>query len=215
MLRLVDIWFRYPGGDYVLRGFSTEFRRGELVLVTGPNGSGKTTLIMVSAGLLEPERGEVLFMERPLKRQLPWARRHIGVLFQDPEYMLFNPTVYDEIAFVPRQVSRDEEEVRERVLWAVEALGIPQDLLKRPVHRLSYGEKKLVALASVISYGPDILLLDEPLEGLSKRYRERVIELVREWASKRGPVVVALHEREEMERYASRVIELSRAPSTL
>lgn len=199
MLRLSGVWFRYPGSDsYALRGLSMEARRGELLVLAGPNGSGKTTALLVAAGLLEPERGEVLLDGRPLREQLPRARRRIGLLFQNPDYMLFNPTVYDEIAFVPRQLY-GEAEVSKMVEAAARRVGLPPELLKRPVHALSHGEKKLVALASVISYGPELLLLDEPLAGLSRSRREAVLGLIGGEVAAGRAVVVATHEPEHFE----------------
>ncbi|MFN3268313.1 MAG: ATP-binding cassette domain-containing protein, partial [Zestosphaera sp.] len=115
-LQLRNVWFRYSREeDYVLRGVELDLGESELVVVKGPNGSGKTTLILVAAGLLRPESGEVLLEGKSIYEQLPLARRKIGVSFQDPEDQFFNATVYDEVAFALRQLKISEDAVRARV----------------------------------------------------------------------------------------------------
>ncbi|MCC6062183.1 MAG: energy-coupling factor ABC transporter ATP-binding protein [Desulfurococcales archaeon] len=194
MLKLVDIWFRYPDSNrYLFQRLNIEFREKELTLITGPNGSGKSTLLMIAAGLLEPERGEVLFREKPLKKQLPEARRFIGISFQDPEYMLFNSTVYDEIAYVPRQLY-EEKEVDRLVRDTIKILGLSEDMLKRSVYQLSYGEKKIVALGSILSYKPLIILLDEPLESLSKYYRDKILYIIERLLEENKTIIIATHD---------------------
>lgn len=177
-LVLRDIWFRYPGGEWVLRGVSAEFVGGEAHVIEGVNGSGKTTLLLVMAGLLRPQRGEVLLDGEHVSGGGAPIRRRFGLLFQSPDYMLFNPTVYEEVAYGPRQLMSDRGRVREAVYSALRAVGLPEDYLGRPTHALSYGEKKLVALASIISYGPDVLLLDEPCSNLSPARVRRVCSIV-------------------------------------
>ncbi len=195
ILEARDVWFRYPGSrDYALKGINLALEQGQLYNITGPNGAGKSTLLLVLAGLLEPERGSILFRGRPLRDQLPSARRYIGILFQNPEHMLFNPIVYDEIAYTLRQIHSNENEIHKRVSQAVEALGLRRDILSRPTHALSYGEKKLVALASIISYDPEILLLDEPYTNLAPRYIEKINRIIESYISQKRTVVVVSHE---------------------
>ncbi len=177
-LLLKDVWFSYPGSNApVLRGVTLELRRSELILVRGPNGSGKSTLLLVAAGLLKPEQGEVLLDGVPLQSQLPAARRRIGITFQNPDDQFFNATVYDEIAFALRQLKLGENAVRERVAEVAETLHI-ENLLERPPFRLSGGEKVKVALASVLVYDPDILLLDEPTAYLTSEAKETVLRIL-------------------------------------
>ena len=115
LLKVENIHFEYPGRVKVLRGASFSVDRGEVVAIIGPNGCGKTTLLMVAAGLLEPKEGIVLLGGKPLKNQLPEAREKIGLVFQDPNDQLFNPTVYDEIAFALHQLFFSLEDVDRRV----------------------------------------------------------------------------------------------------
>jgi len=212
LLRLIDVWFKYPGsGRYVLEGFNLEVGRKELVLLRGPNGSGKTTVLLIAGGLLEPEKGVVEFNGKPLKQQLPEARRFIGLLFQNPEVMLFNPTVYDEILYVPRQLHKDRNLLDKVARDSIRLVGLPDQFLNRRVLELSYGEKKLVALASVISFNPHILLLDEPFEGLSKVARERVACIIKIFLEKGAGILLATNEAPlELIGLETRVVELGR-----
>ncbi len=190
LLVLRDVWFRYPGSEWVLKGVSAEFVGGGTYVIEGTNGAGKTTLLLVMAGLLEPQKGEVLLDGEPVAGDRPSIRRRFGILFQSPDYMLFNPTVYEEIAYGPRQLMRDDDRLQQVVHSALKAVGLPEKYLGRPTHALSYGEKKLVALASIISYGPDVLLLDEPCSNLSPAFIERVCSIVNNVVSEGGLAVI-------------------------
>lgn len=179
LLVIEDVWFKYPGDIEALKGVSLSVSQGEAVAVLGPNGSGKSTLLLVAAGLLKPTRGKVLFEDKPMDVVLPRARRMIGIVFQNPDDQLFNPTVYDEIAFALRQLYNSEEEVRRRVFYIAEKMGI-SDLLQRRPYRLSLGERKKVALASVLAYEPKLLLIDEPTANLSSKSVKAVKDIIRE-----------------------------------
>jgi len=177
MLEGRELWVSYPGVGEVLRGVSLRLRRGEVVALLGPNGSGKTTLLLTLAGLLKPEKGEVLLDGVPLWSQLPGARRRIGVLFQDPDDQLFNPTVKEELLFALEQLGLSEEEKRRRVTEVSKLLGI-EHLVGRPTHALSMGEKRKVALASILVYDPEFLLLDEPTANLDPRSAAQLLEVI-------------------------------------
>ncbi len=208
-LKVEDVAFSYPGGVEVLKKASFSVGKGEVVAIIGPNGSGKTTLLMISAGLLKPKRGRVLLDGEPLEKQLPEARRKIGLVFQDPDDQLFNPTVYDEISFAPRQLLPSKEEVRNVVFKVAEELGI-KHLLDRPPYKLSVGEKRKVALASVLVYNPEILLLDEPTANLSASFVEELEQIIMEKRRLGKAIVVASHDVEFIARVADRVYVLSR-----
>ncbi|MCD6195443.1 MAG: ABC transporter ATP-binding protein [Staphylothermus sp.] len=197
LLEAKKIWYKYPRTDrWVLKDLDIALEKHKIILVTGPNGAGKTTLILILAGLLEPQKGKVLLHGEPLKEQLPGARRYIGVLFQNPETMLFNPIVYDEIAFAPRQLF-DEEAVKKKIHIVLEQLGLNKEYLNKHTFKLSYGEKKLIAIASIISYDPEILLLDEPLTNLSRKYKDKILELIRNWREQGKAILIASHDVEE------------------
>jgi cobalt/nickel transport system ATP-binding protein len=208
LLSANSVYFRYPKGPEVLRGASLTLDRGEVVAVIGPNGSGKTTLLLVASGLLEPESGEVLFEGSPLKEQLPWARRRIGFVFQDPDDQLFNPTAFDELAFTLRQLLSSEAEVKRRVEELAEKLKLSH-LLDRPPFKLSVGEKRRVALASVLIYDPDLLILDEPTANLSSKSAAEVVEVVKEARGASKGVLVSSHDVEFVASVADRVYVLN------
>ncbi len=181
--------FTYPGVGEVLRGVDLQAGPGEIVAIAGPTGCGKSTLLLLLAGLLEPEQGQVLLDSRPVG---PWARRRIGLLFQNPDDQLFNPTVKEEIAYALRSLRLPEDEVVARVERIAKRLGISGLLDKQP-YRLSVGQRKLVALASILVYEPDVLLLDEPAANLDKRSLAALTRIVREHAAGGGTAVLATH----------------------
>lgn len=167
----VSYWF--TDGVEALRDVSFTLKEGEKSVLLGANGSGKTTLLKVLNGLLEPGCGSYRYRERPVtgktlkdKAFLHTFRREVVLLFQNPDTMIFNPTVYDEIAFGPRQFGLDDIDGRVRH-WA-DALGISR-LLERPPFHLSSGEKKRVCLAALLILKPHVLLLDEPTANLDPR----------------------------------------------
>ncbi|MEM2021023.1 MAG: ABC transporter ATP-binding protein [Zestosphaera sp.] len=193
-LLLKDVWFSYPSSNApVLRGVTLELRGSELMIVRGPNGSGKSTLLLVAAGLLKPERGEVLLDGVPLQSQLPAARRRIGITFQNPDDQFFNATVYDEIAFALRQLKLSENAVRERVTEVAGTLHI-ESLLERPPYRLSGGEKVKVALASVLAYNPEILLLDEPTAYLTSEAKEMILRILTDLRDRGKAIVITTND---------------------
>lgn len=191
-LSMRGVWFSYDGSSYVLRNASLDATGGEVVAITGPTGSGKTTTLLILAGLLKPERGEVLLDGSPVEDR-PEIRRRIGILFQDPDDQLFNPRVYDEIAYALRTLGMSEREVADRVNLVSRDLGL-SSLLDRPVHKLSVGQKRLVALASILVYEPDVLLLDEPTANLDHRGVGYIRDLILRYRDSGRVVVVATHD---------------------
>ncbi len=184
----------------MFRGLSWVFTSGHLYVIYGDNGDGKTTLLKILAGLLKPEKGTILLDGEDIYSNPRRYRRYIGLLFQNPEAMLFNPTVFDEIAFTPRQIY-NEEKVRLVVERVVQRIGLDMELLGIPPQRLSYGLKKLVALASILSYDPDIILLDEPFTNLSEKYRRRVSMIIDELIAGDKLVIIATHEVDRIKQY--------------
>lgn len=194
MIELEGVWFRYPGSDgYVLRNASLSVERGDSLAIVGENGSGKSTLLMVTAGLLRPERGRVLFEGKDLRSLVPDVRRRIGIVFQDPDDQLFNSTVYDELAYTLRQLGWSEADVRRRVLEVAGALGLTRVLERHPF-KLSYGEKKLVAIASAIAHEPDVLMLDEPTAYLSGSSSRLVTGLVARMLEEGRTLIAVSHD---------------------
>jgi len=204
VLNVEKVYFSYHNNIEVLKGASFSVNRGEIVAIIGPNGSGKTTLLMIAAGLLEPKKGEVLLEGKPLKEQLPEARKKIGLIFQDPDDQLFNPTVYDEIAFALHQLLYPKEEIEKKVKEVVKKFNL-ENLLNKPPFKLSIGEKRMVTIASIIVYDPDILLFDEPTANLSSKTIEKVEELVIDAKNSNKAIVIASHDVEFIANVADRV----------
>lgn len=198
-----DVWFAYTGGADALRGVSFRITHGEAVGIIGCNGAGKSTLLLHLNGYLVPSRGEVRIGDCPLTRQtMAAARRAIGLVFQDPDDQLFMPTVFDDVAFGPLNMGLPDAEVERRVAAALERVGMAH-LSKRPPYKLSAGEKRAVAIATVLSMSPDVLVMDEPTSNLDPRARRRLIELLRGFEHTR---IIATHDLELVVEVCSRVL---------
>ncbi len=206
VLEAVDVSYSYPDGTVALRDVSVSIEEGERVAILGANGSGKSTLLFVLAGLLKPTKGEVrIFGMKPDKNNIEEIRRRVGIVFQNPDDFLFNPTVRDELEYVPRQLDWDEEAIRKAVSELSELFDI-SDLLKKPPFRLSGGEKKKVEIASVLVFKPRVLMLDEPTSNVDGKTRRTIIKLLREYD---GTLVLATHEMDVVRALSDRVIALN------
>jgi cobalt/nickel transport system ATP-binding protein len=195
-----------------LRGLSLTIERGQSVALVGANGSGKSTLLRLLDALCFPSSGSISFCGDPLTperlRSQSFAlafRRRVALVFQNPDVQLFNPTVFDEVAFGPLQMGWSGSEVIARVNQTLEAMNIA-DLRDRAPYRLSGGEKKRVALASVIVLDPEVLLLDEPTAMLDPRSQN--------WKGSSKTVIIATHQLEIIEDIAERVIVLEQGSVT-
>lgn len=177
VIDLKDLHYRYPDGKEAINGVSIHIGHGESIGLVGANGAGKTTLLMLLTGMLFPEGGEVAIGETKVTRAtLSIVRQRMGFMFQNPDDQLFMTTVYDDVAFGPRNYKLDEEDVERRVLSSLDTVGI-RHLKDRPPYKLSGGEKRAASIASVLSMDPDILIADEPSDALDPRARRRVIDL--------------------------------------
>ena len=210
---LCDVYFEYDGIP-ALHGLSVQIAEGESVALLGANGSGKSTLLRILDALYFPSRGQVSFNGQPLTTDVLQQekfslsfRRRVALVFQNPDVQLFNPTVFDEVAFGPLQMQWSKQEVLSRVGATMELMGIAH-LRDRPPYRLSGGEKKRVALASVIVLDPEVLLLDEPTSTLDPRSQSQVIDLIQGWKGSSKTVITATHQLEIVEDIANRVLVL-------
>jgi cobalt/nickel transport system ATP-binding protein len=198
-MRAVEIrglHYTYPDGTVALRGVNLEVEEGESVYLMGPNGSGKSTLLLHLNGLLLPQRGEVRVFGRDTREGVEEIRRRVGLVFQDPDDQLFMSTVFEDVAFGPLHLGLGEREVRRRVREALRAVGA-EGLGRRSPHHLSYGEKKRVAIATILSMEPQLLVLDEPTLGLDPWARREFLSLLERL--KRGrTLVMAGHDLELM-----------------
>ncbi len=170
--------YAYPDGHEALRGITLRVEDGERVAVLGPNGAGKSTLCLHLNGILEPNGGSVRVGGLRVGREsLKEIRRRVGVVFQDPDDMLFMPTVEQDIAFGPSNLGLSQDEVRARVERALGAVRM-QGVGGRPPHHLSFGQRKRVATAAVLSMEPEVLVLDEPSSNLDPRARREFGEIL-------------------------------------
>jgi cobalt/nickel transport system ATP-binding protein len=179
-IEVVGLSFAYPDGNHALRDVSFTVLPGEKVALVGPNGAGKSTLILHLNGILRPTAGTVRVhglevQDGNLKR----VRALVGLVFQDPDDQLFCPTVFDDVAFGPLYQGLSEDQVRERVAEALAAVHM-SEYGSRISHHLSVGEKKRIAIATVLAMRPEILALDEPTADLDPRARRGLIQLLRE-----------------------------------
>lgn len=186
-----DLHFTYPDGTDVLRGVSFRITHGESVAIVGANGAGKSTLLLHLNGYLKATRGVVRIGDGPiLAENLKQVRRAVGLVFQDPDDQLFMPTVFDDVAFGPLNMGLPPEEVNSKVKAALETVGA-WHLKERPPYRLSGGEKRSVAIATVLSMSPDIMVMDEPSSNLDPRSRRALIEMLKGFAHTK---IIATHD---------------------
>jgi len=203
-----------PFETAALRDVDLEIRRGELVAVIGHTGSGKSTLIQHLNGLMKPTSGRVLFEGADIgasKQATKNARCKVGLVFQYPEYQLFEETVYKDIAFGPRNMRLSADDVDVRVREAARFVGIGAELLGRSPFELSGGQKRRIAIAGVIAMLPQVLILDEPMAGLDPAGRDGIMENILGYHEETGAaVVVVTHSMEDAARNAERMIVMSR-----
>jgi cobalt/nickel transport system ATP-binding protein len=200
-----DLFFAYPDGTEALKGVSFRIEHGGAVALVGANGAGKSTLLLHLNGYLPTARGEVRIGDAALTRETaPLARRAVGMVFQDPDDQLFTPTVAEDVAFGPLHAGLAPDQVELRVTEALERVGMAH-VRARPPYRLSAGEKRAVAIATVLAMAPDILVMDEPSSNLDPRARRRLIELLRSFEHTK---IIATHDLELVVEVCSRVIVL-------
>jgi len=212
LLELADIHYAYREGIPALSGLSLTVNPGERITVLGANGCGKSTLLKLMAGLIFPRNGSYRAFGREINDLLlsrdPFGiffRKEVGILFQNSDAQLFNPTVEDEIAFGPLQMNDPPGEIRSKVQKAIETFGIGA-LAGRAPYELSGGEKKKVAIASVLVMDPQVLLLDEPTAGLDPRSSRALVDAIIEAEESGKTVVTATHDLHIVPEIARRVL---------
>lgn len=175
----IDICYSYPDGNMAVEDINVRIHHGESVAIVGANGAGKSTMLKLLTGILMPEQGEIRLGELPVtKKTLNLIRQQIGYTFQDPEDQLFNTSVYNDVAFGPRNYGLDEKEVERRVVKALQIVGI-EHLIHRAPYKLSEGEKRAASIATVLSMEPSVLAMDEPSAALDPKSRRRLIQLLK------------------------------------
>ena len=184
--------------------------RGEYLGIIGHTGSGKSTLIQHLNGLLKPTSGRVLYEGQDIwesKERTRETRFHVGLVFQYPEYQLFEETIYKDIAFGPKNMGLDEKEIDRRVREAAQFVGLREELLEKSPFELSGGQKRRVAIAGVIAMEPSVLILDEPTAGLDPVGVEEILGNIRDYhQAKNATIIIVSHSMEEMARTVDRLV---------
>lgn len=219
IMRVEDLTHTYgentPFCRSAVQNVNMEIMRGEFLGIIGHTGSGKSTLIQHLNGLLKPTGGRILLEGRDIwaePKQIRDVRFRVGLVFQYPEYQLFEETVYKDVAFGPKNMGLDEKEIDRRVRSAIAFSGLGEDLLDKSPFDLSGGQKRRVAIAGVIAMEPDVLILDEPSAGLDPAGRRSMLENIRRYHREKGTTVVMVsHSMDEVAENVDRIVVLANA----
>ena len=218
ILETQNLTYKYSVGTpfekVAIEDISISVEKGDFIGIIGHTGSGKSTLVQHLNGLLKPTSGTILLdgtdihSDKNFTRQ---ARFKVGLCFQYPEYQLFENTVYEDIAFGPKNMKLSKEEIKERVLRAAEFVGVRNDMLQKSPFDLSGGEKRRVAIAGVMAMQPEILILDEPSAGLDPKGRKVISEMIEQYRKITGStVIVVSHSMEDVAESADKVLVMNK-----
>ena len=205
-----DLWHVYSDGTVSLRGVNFKAMRGEVTVLLGPNGAGKTTLLLHLNGLLKPTRGEVLFEGKPVsydRRNLTELRRRVGFIFQNADDQIVAPTVWQEVAFGPKNLGLSDAEVAERVREALKWVGL-EGFEERLCNMLSIGERQKLAIAGVLAMHPDVILMDEPTASLDNFGLNSVLNVVRRLKAEGKTLIISTHDIDFAFRVADKFVVL-------
>jgi energy-coupling factor transport system ATP-binding protein len=206
MIEVLDVYFKYPSGVEALKGVSLTIRDGEFLAIMGENGAGKTTLVKHFNGLLKPNKGKVLVDGvETTKVSVATLARTVGFVFQNPDHQLFSETVEEEIAFALKNFGFSQDVIEKRVEWALNLLGLTQYRKTSPF-MLSGGERKRVALASVLAWDPKILILDEPTIGQDYQQKEKLRQFILQMKAQEKTVAIVTHDVEFVAECNPRVV---------
>ena len=203
---LQNVKYTYPDKTVAIEGLSFDIKTGEKVALIGPNGAGKSTLIMLLNGVLNGEGTIKIFGLLLEKKSIKSIRAKIGIVFQNPDDQLFCPTVFEDVAFGPKNFGFSNADIKQRVHHALEEVGL-QGYEKRSSLHLSYGEKKLASIATILSSDPDLIALDEPSSNLDPYHRRKIIEWIKH--SNRTILMVS-HDLDMVAETAQRVLLLKK-----
>lgn len=218
ILETQNLTYKYSVGTpfekVAIEDISISVEKGDFIGIIGHTGSGKSTLVQHLNGLLKPTSGTILLDGKDIhsdKNFTRQARFKVGLCFQYPEYQLFENTVYEDIAFGPKNMKLSKEEIKERVLRAAEFVGVRNDMLQKSPFDLSGGEKRRVAIAGVMAMQPEILILDEPSAGLDPKGRKVISEMIEQYRKNTGStVIVVSHSMEDVAESADKVLVMNK-----
>ncbi|HLE76114.1 MAG TPA: ATP-binding cassette domain-containing protein [Candidatus Bathyarchaeia archaeon] len=206
MIEVEEVNFTYPNGVEALKHVSLVVKNGEFIAIMGQNGAGKTTLVKHFNGLLKPSKGMIrVDGVETTKTSVAALARKVGFVFQNPDHQLFSETVEEEIAFALKNFGFEEEAIQKRVTWALNLLGLTQYRKTSPF-MLSGGERKRVALASVLAWDPEILILDEPTIGQDYQQKEKLRQFIVQMQTQGKTVVIVTHDVEFVAECNPRVV---------
>ena len=210
MIEFIDVVKSYTVGNTALKGASMQIEDGEFVFLVGPSGSGKSTILKLITGELKPTSGSVhvngYSLERIRRREIPYLRRTVGVVFQDFR-LIHSKTVYDNVAFAMRVIGAREREIRERVPYVLELVGLDTKSRRHP-HELSGGEQQRLAIARALVNNPSTIIADEPTGNLDPARSFEIMSLLQEINNLGTTVLVVTHEMNLVEQFAKRVISI-------
>jgi len=209
-ISIKNLTYTYPDGTVALENINLDIFKNESIAIIGQNGSGKTTLLLHLNGIIENNQNNIKIFDMPLApTNIKTIRSKVGVVFQDPDDQLFMPTVSDDVAFGPINMGLAEDEVRRRVGDSLKKVGM-LGFENRFSHHLSFGEKKKVSLAGVLSMDPEIVVLDEPTANLDPKSRMDLIKIIRELKTEGKTIIIATHDLSAIPELVDRVCVLNK-----
>ncbi len=209
MIEIKNLDHHYPDGTHALNGINLTIQKGEFLLVCGPNGSGKTTLIRLISGLFKPTSGSIHVHGFNTLNDSKEVRGLVGMVFQDPDSQIVGETVKEDIAFGPENLGLPVEEIRERVDWALQVMGL-KDLSEKPCYLLSGGEKRRLAIAGVMAMKPQVILFDEPFANLDYPGIQEVLRYMIQLHQEGHTLVVTTHDVEKVIAHVNRMAVMQR-----
>ncbi len=196
ILEAKDLKYNYPDGTEALKGINFKVEEGQMIALLGSNGAGKSTLFLQFNGIYEPTEGTVEIEGKTLeydRKSLLAAREKVGIVFQNPDDQLFAPTVLEDVSFGPMNMGLDVDEVKKRAIDALEKVGVPE-LVEKPPHHLSGGQKKRVAIAGILAMQPKVMVLDEPTSGLDPNGASSIMQLLYDLNAEGMTIIISTHD---------------------
>lgn len=204
-----------PFEKIAVNNVNIEINKGEIIGIMGHTGSGKSTLIQHFNGLLKPTSGKIYLNGKDIwedKSKLREVRFKVGLVFQYPEYQIFEETVYKDIAFGCKNMGLDDNEIKHRVIETAYDIGLSEELLNRSPFELSGGQKRRVAIAGVMAMNPEVLILDEPSAGLDPAGRDKILECIKAYHKKtNNTILIVSHSMEDIAKFADRILVMNKA----